>query len=345
VEDALHFLALNHREGDEVFLFGFSRGAATARAVARFLEWSSGLPTKNDAYYLPRLFRAFVESHGTASFHDVVGEINLHRRLKNRPPLEPIRPVPIRFLGVWDTVMALGSRFEAVGDRTSSPSKSFYMSPAPPSSVRHARQALAIDEVRFDFRPEIWHYAHKGQTLRQRWFAGVHSNVGGSYAHDGLANIALHWMLQEAAAEGLRVDSNFVRHYRPYHLDLLYRSDRWYYRLFDGIRRRLGRGKRSLVGIPSTANLVLDPTVIRRMQWDSKRTEPGQKVRMDRTYRPPNVIRLLAQQDDLEGFLASMSGATGGFPRTSSGKSTTFGRSRARSRWRRFRTGRFRSDA
>src|SRR5260370_5868198 len=64
VEDALHFLAVNFQLDDEVFVFGFSRGAAEARAVTQFLDWNGGLPQKKDAYYLPILFRAYVASHG-----------------------------------------------------------------------------------------------------------------------------------------------------------------------------------------------------------------------------------------------------------------------------------------
>ena len=64
VEDALSFLAMNFEPGDEVFIFGFSRGAATARAITRFLQWSGGVPEKIDVYFLPRLFRAYVVGRG-----------------------------------------------------------------------------------------------------------------------------------------------------------------------------------------------------------------------------------------------------------------------------------------
>src|SRR5581483_4791802 len=64
VEEALEFLAHNHEPGDEVFVFGFSRGAATAQAVTRFLDWAGGLPLKHDSYYLPRLFHDYVSRRG-----------------------------------------------------------------------------------------------------------------------------------------------------------------------------------------------------------------------------------------------------------------------------------------
>src|SRR5262245_33859892 len=153
VEDSLTFLALNFESGDEVFIFGFSRGAATARAVTRFLDWNHGLPEKEDVYYLPRLFRRFVAARGDASVHaKEVDDINNHRRERERnedhpnglPPLKRFRPVAVKYLGVWDTVMALGSRFEASGVSTSTDSRTFYGGDIPAECVEHARQALAI---------------------------------------------------------------------------------------------------------------------------------------------------------------------------------------------------------
>ena len=73
VEDALHFLTLNHEEGDEVFIFGFSRGAATARAATRFIDWAGGLPQKSDAYFLPVLFRDYVIARGDPAVRARVG--------------------------------------------------------------------------------------------------------------------------------------------------------------------------------------------------------------------------------------------------------------------------------
>jgi hypothetical protein len=82
----------------------------------------------------------------------------------------------VRYLGVRDTVMALGSRFASTEESTSSPGRTFYPGTAPAECVEHARQALAIDERRFDFRLEIWTEQLLDQTMEQRWFAGVHSD-------------------------------------------------------------------------------------------------------------------------------------------------------------------------
>lgn len=307
IEDALTFIVHNYREGDEVFLFGFSRGAATARGVTRFLDWAGGLPEKNDAFYLPQLFRSFALSHGEQTCDEALEKINGDRQKERRPlpPLGPFRRIDVAFLGVWDTVMALGSRFRARGTSTSPVSHSFYVDRVPARCVRNARQALAIDEARFDFRPEIWTDCAEHQTLLQRWFAGVHSNVGGGYVDDGLANLAFQWILGEAKVCGLDVNTDFARIYRGHPFDRLYRSDAWYYQLSDALRRRFGRGRRSLVDPPPTAHLTLSRSVIHRLRADPAATKAnGELVHPDlrKLYRPENLLHFLARQPDLNAY-------------------------------------------
>lgn len=196
--------------------------------------------------------------------------------------------------------MALGSRFQAKGESTTTPSKSFYMDRQPARCVRHARQALAIDEARFDFRPEIWMGHEADQTLEQRWFPGVHSNVGGGYVDDGLANVAFDWILREAEALGLVVDHGFTRFYRPFAKDRLYRSEALHYRVIDALRGRFGRGRRTIAQ-PAGANLSLDPSVFERMA-----AEPEEYRDLRQRYRPQNVLDYLASLPDLDGFLREM---------------------------------------
>jgi uncharacterized protein (DUF2235 family) len=316
IEDALEFLVLNYRPGDTVYIFGFSRGAATARGLTHFLDWTHGLiPTKRDAYYLPGIFRAYILSKGTSTVEAALVDINKDRARDQVPPLElgQFQKVDIQLLGVWDTVMALGSRFRAKGTSTSGVSKSFHVDRQPARCVRHAMQALAIDEVRYDFRPEIWTDHWPDQTLEQRWFAGVHSNIGGGYVDDGLANVAFHWILDGAEAQGLEVDRQFARFYRPFPQDRLYRSESLLYRILDGLRLRFGRGKRQLVGQPATANLTLSPSVIHRLRADphesKKGGQPGElrfPELKGKPYRPENVLLFLACQPDLDQYLKGL---------------------------------------
>ncbi len=310
VEGALHFLVLNFESEDDVFIFGFSRGAATARAVTRFLEWNHGLPEKEDAYYLPRLFRAFVLSHGGADVQErELAAINADRQHEKRPlaPLKPFRQVRVKYLGVWDTVMALGSRFQATAASTSSSARTFYAGTRPASCVERARQALAIDERRFDFRPEIWTDSLVHQTMEQRWFAGVHSNVGGGYVNDGLANIAFHWILEGAVDRGLKIDPAFVSFYRPFSYDSLYESYSWLYRTLDVLRGRADAGQRNLVGLPPGANADVDRSVIARIQAEPLDLSRGSDNKVvTKPYRPENVLLFLARQSDLGAYLEAI---------------------------------------
>lgn len=308
IDRALGFLVLNHRPGDEVFVFGFSRGAATAQALARFIDWSGGLPVKRDAYYLSRLFRDYLEHGHQAPGEEVIHQVNVDRSKERHPlpPLEPFQPVDIVLLGVWDTVMALGSRLMESAARN----RDFHVGPQPPGCVRHARQALALDEARSDFEPRTWQSCEEmTQTLEQRWFAGVHSNIGGGYVHDGLANLSLHWMMGEASALGLRFDKDFAKKYPGYAQDRMYRSESTGYRTADALRRRSGLKRRSLVMAPASARYTLDRSVIWRMQaTPNERNNRGQLVHrhLDRAYRPRNAMQFLAVQHDLGAYLSSI---------------------------------------
>ncbi|MEO8035410.1 MAG: DUF2235 domain-containing protein [Acidobacteriota bacterium] len=307
VEDALHFLTMNYEEGDAVFVFGFSRGAGTARAVTRFLEWNHGLPKKRDAYYLPILFREYLRVQGAEKDHEyenTIAKINSDR-VKENPrskPLGAFVPVAVRYLGVWDTVMALGSRLRSRGVATSAKNRAFFAGDAPASCVTHARQALAIDEARFDFRPEIWTRKLEKQRLEQRWFAGVHSNVGGGYLNDGLANISFRWILNGAEEEGLETDPGYLKFYRPFFRDSLYESSTPFYKVLDLARSTLGRGRRHLAGYLAD----IDPGVIQRMQADPKDLldKNDQPARVP--YRPQNVMQFLACVPSLDTFLRSI---------------------------------------
>jgi hypothetical protein len=262
---------------------------------------------KRDAYYLPILFREFVLAKGKGSGRQNLPD--LYPGPDGAPAkkgLERFKPVQIEFLGVWDTVMALGSRFRTQGGNTSPVSKSFYVDAQPAQCVKNARQALGVDEARYDFRPEIWQGPREGQTLEQRWFPGVHSNVGGGYPLDGIANVAFQWMLDEATKKlpvdtRLEVDRKFTNLYRAFPEDQIYDSSSVFYKALDWLRGRAGKGKRCLLLKPAAANLSLDPSVIRRM-----RSEPKDFPGLGKGYRPENVLLFLACQPDYDQYLAGL---------------------------------------
>ena len=209
IEEAYTFLANNYTKGDEIFIFGFSRGAAQARSLCALIEWFGGLPTKNDVYYLPRILTRYLRTRGKPDSPTLWDELNARRDERDSPHLDPIQPANVVFLGVWDTVLALGSRFLA-GGGTTRKEKQFHTPAEPPANVKHVRHAIAIDEARHDFQPEVFVEDAGHKSLQQRWFAGVHSNVGGGLRWDGLANCALRWIAEEAASFGLEMREDFL---------------------------------------------------------------------------------------------------------------------------------------
>jgi uncharacterized protein (DUF2235 family) len=195
--EGYRFLMANYEEGDEIFLFGFSRGAYTVRSLAGLLRNSGLLHTRNrymldDAYRLYR--RRDPESHPRSM------ESEIFRRTYSRE-------VRVHFIGVWDTVGALGipsTNFDIFNKILNIEFHDVDLS----SRINNAFQALAIDERRRAFEPSIWRKQDGVccQRLEQVWFSGVHSNVGGGYRDTGLSDIALRWMMDRAGECGLEFD-------------------------------------------------------------------------------------------------------------------------------------------
>lgn len=198
IQDAYRFLANNYAQGDEIFCFGFSRGAYTARCLSGMLD-AVGLLDKSDMDHLP-------DAYGYYRTPPAEREASkYHLRLSN---LTRIRP-KIKFMGVWDTVGALGAPTPLLGKI----SKKFWVgfhNAALSGLVENAYQALGIDERRKPFAPAIWEQRTGQKMLQQVWFAGVHSNVGGGYLDSGLSDIAFVWMLNRAREHGLTFDSNYL---------------------------------------------------------------------------------------------------------------------------------------
>ena len=123
-----------------------------------------------------------------------------------------------------------------------------FHSPDLPDNVMNAYHALAIDELRKPFKPTLWDENIKSfQSMEQRWFAGVHTNVGGGYEKDGLANHALHWILHHAIECGLEIDYDFIKFYRPFHGHHLYKSLSFGYRLLGKNLRKINTSQRQTI--------------------------------------------------------------------------------------------------
>lgn len=197
---AYHWLVEHWQEDDRLFLFGFSRGAFTVRSLAGMLALC-GLPARRDE-------NISAEAANIYRTHDK--EKRLHSAELFRKKYH-CHDVPVHFLGVWDTVGAMGLPTRGpVGSLTRA--RHQFHSVCLGNNVRHARQALAINEQRAAFEPSLWMPPAPSslESVQQLWFAGVHSNVGGGYVCSGLSDIALSWMMEEATALGLVLNPAYV---------------------------------------------------------------------------------------------------------------------------------------
>ena len=220
----------NFEQGDELFFFGFSRGAFTVRTLAGFMN-GVGLVAKDGDYYLPEIYACYESSKGPGTAEWV----RAFHNVKSTRPCPPIK-----FIGVWDTVGALGA--PGLLGQIFNKKKYQYHDIGLNPHIENAYQALAIDERRKPFAPNLWTRTNGWPGhLEQAWFAGVHSNVGGSYTPDGLANEALHWMVEKAETLGLEFDDAFLAHYLPCFNSLLQDSMSAMYRLMGQYLRPIGR--------------------------------------------------------------------------------------------------------
>jgi uncharacterized protein (DUF2235 family) len=195
IADVYSFLMREFRPGDQIFIFGFSRGAYTARALCGLLRMF-GLLTPGNEALIPYALRLY-KSSDPEKFCTADGF-----RTTFCVECKPY------FLGVWDTVSSVGWILDPVSAKTG---RLPYTATLP--DVPILRHAVSIDERRAFFRQNLIHEPlPQGQNLKQVWFAGVHSDVGGSYAENesGLSKIALRWMLCEAQSAGLMLDPQKV---------------------------------------------------------------------------------------------------------------------------------------
>jgi uncharacterized protein (DUF2235 family) len=193
IRSAYMFIAQNYLPGDEIFLFGFSRGAFTARSLAGLVN-ACGILKRQKLGDLPNAW-AYYRTEGPHSPQqfDRTYRTDCHADAE------------IKFLGVWDTVGALGVPGHLFSLENAK--KFAFHNTGPCAVVKHACHALAIDEHRHDFVPTLWTgTAPAGVRIEQVWFAGAHADVGGGYATRTLADIPLVWMAKKAEADGLALD-------------------------------------------------------------------------------------------------------------------------------------------
>jgi uncharacterized protein (DUF2235 family) len=204
IQDAYKFLMWSYQPGDEIYLFGFSRGAYTVRSLAGLI--------RNCTIIKPEYLHLVGEAYHLYRDRSPIThpDSDLMKAFKNSYGIE--QEIPIKFLGVWDTVGALGIPLPWFNWWNK---KYLFHDVKLSSQIKYAYHALAVDEQRKSFTPTLWETSATGsnganQVAEQVWFSGTHSNIGGGYEDSGLSNITLKWMIDKAKDTGLEFDDSYV---------------------------------------------------------------------------------------------------------------------------------------
>ena len=255
IMSAYRWLGSHYAPGDRIFLFGFSRGAYTVRSLGGLItkcgliDLSKSMNVDDVWKRVGEVFAAYrkgVEFANVESypFHNVKAGQSIKDSTQ------------IHFIGVWDTVGALGIPDDfAVLGLLDNPARYRFHDTTLSETVLHARHAVALDECRESFAPTLW--TNKSHPdLKQIWFPGVHSDVGGGYLETGLSDGALEWMMDEAAACGLTLRPNVREQLKPDPLGFVHDS-------CTGVFKALKTRPRPAPSMAS-GGVILDPSAIER---------------------------------------------------------------------------------
>lgn len=193
--DGYEWLSKRHTDPDEIWLFGFSRGAYTARSLAGLIRKCGLLEV-----YSPKVLDETMRLYRNKDLAPDSKECKIFRNNYSKE-------VRIKFIGVWDTVGSLGIPGTFISEQGQYAWHDTELS----GSVDYAYHAVALDEHREVYRPALW-VSEDGQKkagnhdVEQRWFIGAHANVGGGYGPDDLlARISLKWITEKARDLGLKL--------------------------------------------------------------------------------------------------------------------------------------------
>ncbi|KIW41405.1 uncharacterized protein PV06_06967 [Exophiala oligosperma] len=200
IMQAYQFICLNYQHGDGIFLFGFSRGAFTARSIAHLI-WMMGLLTHKGLIHLGSVFEQWEKQNEKEKSHgSLENDKEVNDYFRDLLHKEWTRPqIPIKVCGVWDTVGSLGLPRPFFLPQPVGKKLAFVNTKVLPN-VEYAYQALALDERRRQFKPTLWEKPDgqvNPRVLKQCWFPGSHSDVGGGLKDDAAARVPLAWMLSQ----------------------------------------------------------------------------------------------------------------------------------------------------
>lgn len=213
---AYSWLSESFEPGDEIFIFGFSRGAYTARSLSGLIA-KCGVLKPGAPLSIEQLYSRY-RRHGDRTISELTRGLQ-PADLEERWIIKYCEPTNIKLVGVWDTVGSMGSPLASMRSKNS---KYMFLDTHLRLQNEFAFHALAIDEQRKSFEPTLWTRtipkSPEATTfpprplaeVEQRWFVGAHANVGGGYASDILAQPPLEWLMGKAASLGLQFRNTFA---------------------------------------------------------------------------------------------------------------------------------------
>lgn len=214
IKDGYKFLCSNYEIGDDIYLFGFSRGAYTARSLAGLIH--------NMGILKREYFDKINEAYNRYKDKSIEWHPNPNKGLKAKSFRDQYTHggETVTFLGVWDTVGALGAPYGlSLGYLSDKIFGCRFHDIKLSNTIQSASHAVSLDERRWPFRPTLWELqpTHNPNDFIVEWFPGVHSDVGGGYKQTGLSDLTLKWMMQHADSKGLKSlapksSSPFVKH-------------------------------------------------------------------------------------------------------------------------------------
>ena len=216
ITGAYEWLVEHYEPGDEIFIFGFSRGAYTARSLSGFIS-KCGLLQSGAPLGVNQLFMRY-RHPGQRTIRELIAARDAGQTdfsFEEKWMLKFAQAVPVKFVGVFDTVGALGVPFPLVHRLFGSAYP--FLNTGLRQNNEYAFHALAIDEHREAFRPTLW--SNQGATnatprpierTEQRWFVGAHANVGGGCLNDPLAELPFKWLERKAVSLGLTLKDSFA---------------------------------------------------------------------------------------------------------------------------------------
>jgi uncharacterized protein (DUF2235 family) len=319
IKGGYEWLVDQYAPGDEIFIFGFSRGAYAARSLSGLIT-KCGLLQPGGALGVGQLYSRYQLSE-EETIWQLADKPEAATSIEERWLLKYSQRVNIKVVGVWDTVGALGVPFGHIPGVSRSSFGWLHTGLRQP--LQNAYHAVAIDEHRRSFSPTLWTVRRSKdpeeakkmapprpiESVEQRWFVGAHANVGGGYNSDLLAQTPLRWMMKKASSHGLAFKQDVDLDIRAFGAVIADSYNEFmhgaYSKLSGRYYRPIGEASQERDdGTHSNVNETIDASVFQRWQGNSTYRPPGLKEWAERHKIDMSSIKTSVRADQPQTAVA-----------------------------------------